>query len=158
MGAYAEQVARFAAQFSDEDGKILYRKHGVGAAFRVDERERDEFIAAFKQTQRISKALLVGAILLWAGVFVGLMLMYRWNLDDPWKKGTAAIPLIVVSISFVWHGLRIYGVPERTLPESRRCAPPRGHDERKRKALTELSYIQLAIVPLVPLLLLSGRS
>lgn len=158
MGWFGKGDAAFDNQFSSDDSGLVYRRWGSGPAYRITESEQDEFQRAFRRTKRLNSLL----------TFLGLMIiiggMAVWStgehIDPESREFSVAmwilLPLCMGPFLFVY--MRSYTAPARELERRVAVAPALNKAERKQQALSKLSYGQLALIPLLPLLLLQGRT
>jgi hypothetical protein len=67
---FAAIERKFIVQFEQFDGGIIYRRRGVGQAYRVTEEERDHFIAMFREENATMMDRTLRELMRWLGAFI----------------------------------------------------------------------------------------
>ena len=145
---------KFLDQFDWDGGDWLYRHRMTGAAYRVTDREKDAFVAAFDRQQRW---------LGWIGlaIFLPFMLWLIWAtyfaaLGDSQKELRAIAmvsvwPLVFTSRFAIDHFT--FRAPLRSLAQREPVAPGWSKEERRRLALgripAELLLGGLVVCPIL---------
>jgi hypothetical protein len=147
----ALSLALFERQFEKDRGFLTYRRDGVGAAYHVTDEQKAAWTAQFVRDQRRAQAGLVAATIL---VIVGMALFIMQTGDQldsiaSWAMVGAA--LFIVVAMFVWINRYARRRPEASLVLAAPVAPPLRREEVRAKHLSNLSYGQLALAPLLGL-------
>ncbi len=143
-------VELFSTQFEEDGEAFIYRKNGTGAAYRVTQRERDDFIDDFRRGWRMAVIGIVTATLLLCGALVMM------DVDAEGPGGYLFGFAICVPV-FLWTK-RLYAAPEARLQNRRVLARAMTADESRHHALSQISYAQLACAPLAGLLIVTMTS
>ena len=139
-------VEAFSRQFEADGDGFIYRKYGTGAAYRVTRRERDEMTDNFRRSWRWLMVVSVTVFIVFAIGFsafdsAGSRIVF-------FAFGIVAVLPMGIAVK------RLYAAPEIRLQHRRTLHPAMSVDERKRHFLNQLSYWQIALLPLLGLLIL----
>ncbi len=139
-------VKAFEKQFEPDGDGYIYRKYGTGSAYRITSAERDEFIADFRHAMRWSLIGVIAAILVFAAALSAL---------DIGEKSLVFFGFgVVICLPLFLAIKQMYAAPEFRLQHRKTAMRGMPVDERKRYALAQISYWQLAVLPLLGLLVL----
>ena len=158
MGWFGRGDAAFDNQFSRDDSGLTYRRWSYGPAYRITETEHDEFQQTFRRTRRLNSLLTFLGIMTIIG---GMVVWSMSNHIDPESQAFSVAMWVLLPLCmgpFLFFHMRSYTAPARDLERRVAVAPALNKAERKQQTLSKLSYGQLALAPLLPLLLLQGRT
>ncbi len=144
--AYAQMRANFAAQFDDEDGRLVFRANGSGPAIPVSAVERDSFVADYDRflsrwRWRMIMWLVAGLVVAGAALFL-LDLLDGAALYIGIAAGTA--PAMII---WLRAAKRARSVPHYVLADRATVAPALAKDVARGKALRALPWPSLALLP-----------
>lgn len=147
----ADIASQFMRQFVEEDGRLVYRRHGRGPAYPVTDMQVEDFLNQYMRRTRIARLSLFLATIV-AGGGGALMLAEVDPMPSDGVITAFAVCLIVVLVGvFVWAELRSQTQPERDLSRITPAAPAIDADEWNRRQLEAVPWINFAIPPLMGL-------
>lgn len=135
----------FANQFSEDEHGILYRKYQKGPPFRVSRLERDGFVATYIKRMRY-------AIWCTALLTVGLILLLAWlipNADSADKQVASWMGITMILLPVMAVHYWAWNAPTRALERRVPEGPALTKDQARVLGLSQITYGQLAIVPVV---------
>ena len=140
-------VDLFAAQFTPEGSGYLYRRNQVGAGYFVGAAEHDMFIAAYqREWRRLFWAAILGVMVV-VGAIVAVF-------DEPDEGVTIAATVGIIGSLILLH-LRAWRRPERALARRLPSLPALDRAAARRKNLSQVTWGDLALVPVFALVLAS---
>jgi hypothetical protein len=144
-------AAQFTRQFLEENGTLVYRRHGRGPAYQVTDEQVQSFVDEYMRRTRIARlSLFLATIVLGGGG--ALLLADVQPLPSDGMIAAWAIGLVVVLVgAFVWAELRSQTSPERVLGGSAPISAEIDNDEWTRRQLEAVPWINFVILPLVGL-------
>lgn len=140
---------RFAAQFADENGQLVYRANGTGPAIPVSMTEFNDFSADFDYyvalggTRTRLKWLIPAMLISLAFAYLIVQMSEAGHVTG---RLIIYIPLAAASSILRY---RAWKVPELALAQRPPFAPALPKDVARRKRLRELSWLALALWPIV---------
>jgi hypothetical protein len=149
---YTDIANQFMRQFSEEDGALVYRRHGSGPAFRVNQDEVSAFLDTYMRRTRIYRA---GMIVLTFGIMGGGVFLLDAIGAHPSEKALTIgiIALITFLVAgYVYLEMRNMTSPDRVL-SARRTPVSAAYDSGQwsRTQLEKAPWINFSILPLAGL-------
>jgi hypothetical protein len=142
-----EIAAQFMRQFLRENGILVYRRHGRGPAYRVNDGQVQDFLDRYMRRTRISRlALLLATIALGGGGAVVLAQLGSTPGEGMIAAWAVGLVILLVGV-FVWAEMRSLTSPERELANTAPVAPAIDRDEWTRSQLQKVPWINFAILP-----------
>ncbi len=145
-GSYPAMRRQFAAQFDEEDGRLVFRANGSGPAILVTATERDAFIMDYDRFLSRWRWQMIFWII--PGILVAGIVMFAVGiLDGPMiYVGIFAgiAPGLIVSIRSAY---RARDMPKRELADRALVAPALPKDVARRKVLGSIPWPGLALGP-----------
>ena len=129
----------FAAQFTVEDGRLVFRKSRRGPAVALSETERDNLIRQF--TRRMSWLVYGGGLASVFVVLLGLAALIMADIDPPPIAITlaACLPSVLLVLAVFWA----WNEPSRRLAGRAVTGQALSKDEARRRGLDRLKWAQL---------------
>ena len=141
---------RFADQFTEESGRLVYRKSLIGPPVELAPAERDSFVARFnKDLGRLQFAFVAVLIIAVVG---GAVAAVVWNWDvSAWEF---LVPVAVLMVPYVLIWRRIWAAPALALAGRAVVGQQRSKDEVRREMLQKMTWGRIASGGAVSLLAL----
>jgi hypothetical protein len=140
----------FADQFEPDGAGFLYRKSMKAAPIRVTETERDNFLTTFNRRLRYANwAIVFGTVFL-----IGLLALLVRDVDSTagqlglWAGLGLILGFFLLIYSWAWGG------PARDLERRPVVGLARTREELQQIKFAKITYKQLALAPVIAVLLL----
>lgn len=132
----------FADQFEPDGNEFIFRYNLKSAPIRVTRAERDRYVDTFNKFNKWSLWLLIGAILLLAGLYV----IFLTITDQPVSGITVYIGIGVLMIGYMIAFYWIRGFPMRELRGRPTVGEPRSRVEIRDLMISRMSCVQIVII------------
>jgi len=147
----------FERQFEEENGTLVYRRYGKGAAYRTTDTHKDELVGTYIREYRKNYILTIILSLLAFGCVIPLILVgVRPEGASFWIPFGALFVLIVAW--FTWANHRAVARPEQVFSRNAPISSALSPEEARYRKLSQISYGSLALAPLFGLLMVFTMS
>ena len=144
--SYATLRRQFAAQFDDEDSRLVFRANGSGAAIPVSAAERDMFIADYDRF--LSRWRWTMILWLVPGLLIAVAILVALDVvDGPWLYGSIVAAIAPGLIYSIRSSYRARTVPKQALAQRPAVSPALTRDVARRKGLRAIPWPTLALAP-----------
>jgi len=149
----ADIANQFLRQFTEEDGALVYRRHGRGPAYRVTDGQTQDYLARYMRRTRIARFALFAATVAFGGGGAWLLAqadpMPSEGVITAWTIGFVAALVAL----FVWAELRAQTLPHRELSRTAPASPEIDKADWTRHQLKSVPWVNFAIPPIMGLFL-----
>lgn len=153
--SYFDHIRKiFADQFVSDAHGYIYRKGQKGAAFRVSEAERDNFIGTFNKRIRYASWSIVPAT-------ISLILLLAWLIsegDRSEAKVASWIGVGAILLPFLAFSYWSWNAPTRELRKRTPESPALSESEARALAFSKITYGQLSLAALIGIYLVWKKS
>jgi hypothetical protein len=149
FGANPQILAAFERQFGVENGQLVYRRYGKGAAYRVTDEQRSLWKKQYRRRALLAQWGLLGGIGLIAIALTWYSVSTSTDPDSLAVGGTMFGATLLLIIAFFLANKRAMTWPERQLERETPLSTPLDPETARRKFFARLSFRQMAMAPLL---------
>jgi hypothetical protein len=139
--------ASFMRQFSEESGRLVYRRNGSGPAYAITENQQAEWLDRYVSRSRLHRGLLLVVTLALFGLLA--VVLETTGYEPPTAVmaiGSIAAVAILVG-TFTWFELRNLHTPARELAGAVPLSDVLDKRDVVRRQLRDIPWINFAIAP-----------